>query len=55
MAEIMEVEITVGEMMVAGVTSEQAAEVEDDTYEFPFIFCMHGFRIGDIFCKLRSY
>jgi hypothetical protein len=47
--------ITAEEMMVVEETFKWAVGVENDTYEFPLIFCMQGFHIGRIFGKLRSY
>jgi len=53
---IMAEEITAEEtMVVEEEISKRAVGVQDDTYEFPLMFCMHRFHIGGIFRKLRSY
>lgn len=43
------------EEMMVEETFKWVVGVENDTYEFPLIFCMQGFHIGRIFGKLRSY
>jgi hypothetical protein len=46
--EIMAEEITEEEMMAVEETSKLAVGLQNDSYEFPLISCIHGFRIGGI-------